>query len=136
MKHTNFSKFLSEASNTLTVKEAEDFILSILTGEKDSFIWTVYFVREEDEYGTHSGIESNPGDFFTYVKEVKESADFAQKAYSSKVDDEGRPYGDVMGIIQLGNIPIADHNVHLHLMYNPKKKKWSLTKDANIEIFL
>lgn len=120
----------------MTVKEAEDFILSILTGEKDPFTWMVYFVRKEDEYDTHSGIEGNPGDFLTCVKEVKESADFAQKAYSNKVDDEGRPYGDVMGVIQLGNIPIADHNDHLQLMYNPKKKKWSVTKDAPIEIFL
>lgn len=131
--YTDFSKFLSEATDDLPEKDVLNFVGPMVNYEK-SFLWETFLVEEHGPDHVHKGIdEGNVSDFETCMKEVKKYADLQQKQYEHLVDG-----GDVMGVVHLSNfiVDAAYRGVHIFVVYYAKKKEWAVKIDSFIVDFL
>lgn len=130
--YTDFSKFLSEATDALPEKDVLNFVGPMVNYEK-VFQWETFLVEEQGPDHAHMGIdEGKTGDFETCMKEVKKYADLQQKQYEHLVGG-----GDVMGIVHLNNfiVDAAYRGDHIFVVYYANKNKWYVKIDSFIVDF-
>ena len=131
--YTDFSKFLYEATKYVSSDVADEFIQNIVSNKK-VFQWETFFVEEQGPDHVHMGLDiGNTGDFLTCVKEVKRDADFQQKQNEHLVGG-----GNVMGMIHTNDfiVDAVNRGDHIFVLYDAKKKEWSVTIDSFVVDFL
>ena len=96
-----FTSFLSESSQ-YNKKKVEEFLVAIANGLND-FEWV------KGDHDFDAPYEDGEGDFFAWEKKEKRAADESSL--------------DAIGPVSLADSHLGDDIV---LMYDPKKKKWSL----------
>ena len=97
----NFTEFLSESSQ-FNKKKFEEFLVKIAYGLSD-FEWAT----SDHDFG--AAYDGGEGDFFACVRKARRAADESSL--------------DAIGTVYLEGSHLGDDIV---LMYDPKKKKWSL----------